>query len=63
MMNKRKIEMSGSFKPATHVLYRTDFADERFWNYILEAHGIETSEEDGIQYDELTIRAKVETVE
>ena len=55
--------MSGAFKPATHVLYRTDFADERFWNYILEAHGIETSEEDGIQYDELTIRAKVETVE
>ena len=51
------------YKNATHVLYRSDFKDESFWDYILEAHGIEQSEEDGIEYDEITIRATVETVE
>ena len=50
-------------KSAVHVLYRTDFADSNMWDYILEAHGIEQSEEDGIQYEEITIRATVETVE
>ena len=49
--------------PATHVLYRSDFKDSAMWDYILEAHGIEQSEEDGIQYDVITIRATVETVE
>ena len=57
----RKIE--SIFNRATHVLYRSDFKDESMWDYILEAHGIEQSEEDGIQYDEITLRATVETVE
>ena len=48
---------------ATHVLLRSDFKDPSMWDYILEAHGIEQSEEDGIQYDEITIRATVESVE
>ena len=48
---------------ATHVLYRSDFKDSSMWDMILEAHGIEQSEEDGIQYDEITIRATVESVE
>ena len=48
---------------ATHVLYRSDFKDSSMWDMILEAQGIEQSEEDGIQYDELTIRATVESVE
>jgi hypothetical protein len=52
-----------NFKPATHILYRTDFKDDSMWDWILEAHGIEQSEEDGIQYDEITIRATVEGVE
>jgi len=50
-------------KQAVHVLYRSDFKDESMWNYILESHGIEQSEKDGIQYDEITIRATVESVE
>ncbi len=49
-------------KRATHVLYRSDFRDSAMWDMILEAHGIEQSEEDGIQYDEITIRATVESV-
>ncbi len=52
-----------NFKPATHILYRSDFKDDSMWDWILEAHGIEQSEEDGIQYDEITIRATVEGVE
>ena len=48
---------------ATHVLYRSDFKDSSMWDMILEAHGIEQSGEDGIQYDEITIRATVESVE
>ena len=40
-------------KTATHVLYRSDFKDESFWDYILEAHGI-TDVDD---VDEITIRA------
>ena len=59
MMIDKEIEM----KQAVHVLYRSDFKDESMWNYILEAHGIEQSEKDGIQYDEITIRATVESVE
>ena len=51
-----------NFKPAVHVLYKSDFNDENFWSWLLEAHGIETSEEDGIDYDEITIRATVESV-
>mgnify|MGYP001242382700 CR=1 FL=1 len=47
-------------KTATHVLYRSDFRDSAFWDMILEMHGIEQSEEDGIQYDEITIRATLE---
>ena len=50
-------------KQAVHVLYRDDFKDPSLWDYILEAHGIETSEEDGIQYDEIEIRATVEYVQ
>ena len=46
-------------KTATHVLYRSDFRDSSMWDMILEMHGIEQSEEDGIQYDEITIRATV----
>ena len=45
--------------PAVHVLYRSDFRDSSMWDWMLEAHGIEQSEEDGIQYDEITIRATV----
>ena len=45
---------------ATHVLYRSDFKDSSMWDMILEMHGIEQSEEDGIQYDEITIRATLE---
>ena len=30
-----------NFKPATHILYRTDFKDDSMWDWILEAHGIE----------------------
>ena len=52
-----------NFKPATHVLYKSDFNDENFWSWLLEAHGIETSDEDGIDYEEITIRATVETVQ
>ncbi len=48
---------------AVHVLYRDDFKDPSMWDYILEAHGIETSEKLGIEYDEITIRAKVESYE
>ena len=47
------------YKNATHVLYRSDFKDESFWDYILESHGI--TDVDDI--DEITIRATVETVE
>ena len=47
-------------KTATHVLYRSDFRESAFWDMILEMHGIEQSEEDGIQYDEITIRATLE---
>ena len=50
-------------RPVTHVLYRSDCRDESMWNYILERHGIEQSEEDGIEYDEITIRAIAESVE
>ena len=46
--------------PAVHVLYRSDFRDSSMWDMILEMHGIEQSEEDGIQYDEITIRATLE---
>ena len=46
-------------KTATHVLYRSDFRDSSMWDFMLEMHGIEQSEEDGIQYDEITIRATV----
>lgn len=52
-----------SIRPAVHVLYRSDFRDSAMWYMILEAHGIEQSEEDGIQYEEITIRATVESVE
>lgn len=41
-------------KTATHVLYRSDFKDENFWDYILEAHGLP-----GWEHDEITIRATV----
>ena len=44
---------------ATHVLYRSDFKDESFWEGMLELHGI-TDVDD---VDEITIRATVETVE
>ena len=47
------------YKNATHVLYRSDFKDESFWEGMLEAHGI-TDVDD---VDEITIRATVETVE
>ena len=47
-------------KTATHVLYRSDFRDSSMWDFMLEMHGIEQSEEDGIQYDEITIRATLE---
>ena len=50
------------FKPAVHVLYKSDFKDENFWSWLLEAHGIETSDEDGVDYEEITIRARVESV-
>ena len=50
-------------KQAVHVLYRDDFKDPALWDYILESHGIETSEEDGIQYYEIEIRATVEYVQ
>ena len=43
---------------ATHVLYRSDFKDEAFWEGMLEAHGIDDI--DGV--DELTIRATVEEI-
>ena len=48
---------------AVHVLYRSDFREPAMWEMILEAHGIETSEKLGIEYDEITIRAKVESYE
>ena len=48
---------------AVHVLYRTDFKEESMWIALLDAHGIETSEKLGIEYDEITIRAKVESYE
>ena len=48
---------------AVHVLYRDDFKDESMWIALLDAHGIETSEKLGIEYDEITIRAKVESYE
>ena len=44
----------------THVLYRSDFRDSSMWDFMLEMYGIEQSEEDGIQYDEITIRATLE---
>ena len=47
------------YKNATHVLYRSDFKDESFWEGMLELHGI-TDVDD---VDEITIRATVETVE
>ena len=47
-------------KTATHFLYRSDFRDSSMWDFMLEMHGIEQSEEDGIQYDEITIRATLE---
>ena len=50
-------------KQAVHILYRTDFKDQSMWDYILESHGIEQSKEDGIEYDEITIRATLESVE
>ena len=46
--------------PAVHVLYRSDFRDSSMWDFLLAMHGIEQSEEDGIQYDEITIRATLE---
>ena len=49
-------------KPAVHVLYRSDFKDPSMWDWILEAHGIEQDAK-GNQYDEITIRATVESVE
>jgi len=49
-------------KTATHVLYRSDFKDPSMWDWILEAHGIEQDAK-GNQYDEITIRATVESVE
>ena len=60
MMNK-ETNMEDKITRATHVLYRSDFRDPMFWDMILEAHGIEQSEEDDIQYDEITIRATVES--
>ena len=57
-----EIEYLKPINRATHVLLRSDFKDPSMWDYILEAHGIEQSEEDGIQYDEITIRATVESV-
>ena len=51
-----------AIKPAVHVLYKSDFKDENFWSWLLEAHGIETSDEDGVDYEEITIRATVESV-
>ena len=58
-----EIEYRKKIKDATHVLYRSDFRDSAMWDWILEAHGIEQSDEDGIQYDEITIHATVESVE
>ena len=52
--------MGTPIPPAVHVLYRSDFRDESMWQWILEAHGINSSEEDGIEYEEITIRATVE---
>ena len=46
-------------KPAIHILYRSDFKDESFFEGMLELHGI-TDVDD---VDEITIRATVETVE
>jgi len=46
-------------KPAIHILYRSDFKDESFFEGMLELHGIT----DVADVDELTIRATVETVE
>ena len=52
--------MGNPITPAIHVLYRSDFRDESMWKCILESHGINSSEEDGIEYEEITIRATVE---
>lgn len=59
MMNK-ETNMEDKITHATHVLYRSDFRDSTFWDSILESHGIHQSEEDGVEYYEITIRATVE---
>ena len=50
-------------RPAVHVLYKSDFKSENLWAAMLEEHGIETSEEDGIDYSEIMIRATVEDLQ
>jgi hypothetical protein len=44
-------------KPATHILFRSDFRDHKMWTSILEAHGIEWG--DASEPDEITIRSTV----
>jgi len=51
--------MNTNFKPAVHILYRSDFQDSDSFDSLLIGHGVERP----CEVDTLTIRATVETVD